>query len=152
MRTISVKRRGTGGSPALFIRVALYALALAIGAAALQWFDYMRVVRRAPSDIYVALVAAGFLALGIFVGMRLLGSRQPDFDGNPRALATLGISPRELTVLQALAAGRSNKEIARELDVSPNTVKTHVARLFEKLGARRRTDAIARARELGLVR
>ena len=54
-------------------------------------------------------------------------------------------------MLAALAAGRSNKEIAAELHVSPNTVKTHVARLFEKLDARRRTDAINKARELGLI-
>ena len=54
-------------------------------------------------------------------------------------------------MLHALAAGRSNKEIATTLDVSPNTVKTHVARLFEKLDAKRRTDAINRARELGIV-
>ncbi len=73
------------------------------------------------------------------------------FDGNPKALAALGISPRELAVLQALAGGRSNKEIAIALDVSPNTVKTHVANLFEKLEARRRTDAINRARELGIL-
>jgi len=54
-------------------------------------------------------------------------------------------------VLKEIAAGRSNKEIAAQLNVSPNTVKTHVARLFEKLGAKRRTDAINRARELGIV-
>ena len=60
-------------------------------------------------------------------------------------------SPRELEVLQALAAGLANKQIARQLGVSPNTVKTHVARLFDKLGAQRRTEAIRRARELGLV-
>ena len=55
-------------------------------------------------------------------------------------------------MLELLAAGRSNKEIARQLDVSPNTVKTHVSRLFEKLSARRRTEAISRARELGVIR
>ena len=55
-------------------------------------------------------------------------------------------------MLQQLAAGLSNKEIADKLNVSPHTVKTHVARLFEKLGARRRTEAILRARELGLLR
>ena len=60
------------------------------------------------------------------------------------------ISAREMTVLKELAAGHSNKEIAARLHVSPNTVKTHVARLFEKLGARRRTDAINRAREIGI--
>jgi DNA-binding NarL/FixJ family response regulator len=72
--------------------------------------------------------------------------------GNPQAVASLGISPRELTVLQRLAAGQSNKEIASELDISPNTIKTHVGQLFDKLGAKSRTDAIKRARELGIVR
>ena len=62
------------------------------------------------------------------------------------------MSGRELTVLEELAAGRSNKEIARRLGISPETVKTHVARLYERLGARRRVDAVNRARELGLVR
>ena len=54
-------------------------------------------------------------------------------------------------MLKELAAGRSNKEIARRLAVSPNTVKTHLARLYEKLGAERRTDAVNRARELGII-
>jgi ATP/maltotriose-dependent transcriptional regulator MalT len=84
--------------------------------------------------------------------MRLMAPARPAaFDGNPQALATLGISPRELTVLKSLAAGRSDKEIARELNVSPHTVKTHVRRLFEKLEAKRRTDAVNRARELGIL-
>ena len=56
-----------------------------------------------------------------------------------------------MTVLQEIAAGRSNKEIAARLKISPNTVKTHAARLFEKLGAKRRTDAVKKARELGIV-
>ena len=79
------------------------------------------------------------------------GPKPAVFDGNPKAQATLGISPRELAVLQELAAGRANKEIAQRLAVSPNTIKTHTARLFEKLGAKRRTDAINRARELRLL-
>ena len=84
--------------------------------------------------------------------MRVFAAPAPNtFDGNPRARAALGLSERELEVLHELAAGRSNKEIAAQLHVSPNTVKTHVARLFEKLGAKRRTEAIRRARELGIV-
>jgi len=75
----------------------------------------------------------------------------PAFDGNPKAQTALGLSGRELEVLHELAAGHSNKEIAAHLHVSPNTIKTHVARLFEKLGAKRRTEAIRRARELGIV-
>ncbi|MCE3288664.1 MAG: helix-turn-helix transcriptional regulator [Caulobacter sp.] len=133
-------------------RLAIYGAVLGAGALALQWLDYNRLARTHSTDFYILLTAVGFLALGVWVGARLLaGPRPAPFDGNPQAQAALGISARELAVLKELAAGHSNKEIAQRLHVSPNTVKTHVARLFEKLQARRRTDAIARARELGLV-
>jgi DNA-binding NarL/FixJ family response regulator len=133
-------------------RVAAYGVALAAGALALQWLDYDRLARSRPGEIYIALIAAAFLALGVFIGMRVFTApRAAPFDGNPQAVASLGISPRELLVLKELAAGRSNKEIARRLKVSPNTVKTHLARLYEKLGAARRTDAVNRARELGII-
>lgn len=118
----------------------------------MQWLDYQRLVRAHAGDFTIFLIALAFLALGLFVGGRLMAGPKPaPFDGNPRAVASLGISPRELKVLEEIAAGRSNKEIAARLHVSPNTVKTHVARLFEKLEAKRRTDAIARARSLGIV-
>jgi DNA-binding CsgD family transcriptional regulator len=133
-------------------QAALYGIFLAAAALALQWLDYQRLVRAHPGDFTIFLVALAFLALGLFIGARVIAPPKPvPFDGNPRALAALGISPRELRVLEELAAGRSNKEIADRLCVSPNTVKTHVARLLEKLEAKRRTDAIARARELGIV-
>ncbi|HNV78814.1 MAG TPA: response regulator transcription factor [Thermomonas sp.] len=135
--------------------IALYAALLAGGTVALQWLDYQRLVRSYPSAIYDGLLATGFLALGLWLGMRLLGRgaspAEPAGEGNPRAAEALGISPRELEVLHEIAAGHSNKEIALRLHVSPNTVKTHVARLLEKLEARRRTDALRKARELGLV-
>lgn len=133
-------------------RVIIYGALLALGAVGLQWLDYQSLVRRTPQTLYMALMAAGFLALGIFVGSRLFRTLpvQP-FDGNPQAQTALGISPRELTVLHELAAGQSNKEIARKLSVSPHTVKTHVARLYDKLEATRRTEAVRKARELGLI-
>lgn len=134
--------------------VLLYAALLGAGALALQWLDYQRLVRSHAASVYDALLATGFLALGVWLGMRLLARRAPapgGEAGNPQAQAALGISARELEVLHEIAAGHSNKEIAQRLQVSPNTVKTHVARLLEKLGARRRTDALRRARELGLV-
>jgi DNA-binding CsgD family transcriptional regulator len=138
-----------------WIHIVLYAALLAGGTVALQWLDYQRLVRSYPSAIYDGLLATGFLALGLWLGMRLLGRgaspAEPAGEGNPRAAEALGISPRELEVLQEIAAGHSNKEIALRLHVSPNTVKTHIARLFEKLEARRRTDALRKARELGLV-
>jgi DNA-binding CsgD family transcriptional regulator len=133
-------------------QVVAYGAALAAGVLALQWLDYDRLAWSRPGEIYIALIAAAFLALGVFLGMRVFAPPKPrPFDGNPQAIASLGISPRELVVLKELAAGRSNKEIARQLEVSPNTVKTHLARLYEKLGAARRTDAVNRARELGII-
>lgn len=130
----------------------MYGLFLAAGAVALQWLDYRRLALVHSADISLFLVALAFLALGLFIGARVIAPPRPaPFDGNKKALEALGISPRELEVLEEIAAGHSNKEIARRLNVSPNTVKTHAARLFEKLEAKRRTDAIARARELGIV-
>lgn len=133
--------------------VLLYGALLALGTLLLQWLDYQRLARSHAALVWDGLLAAGFLALGVWAGARLLARRSPSvpFSGNPEAQAALGISGRELAVLAEIAAGHSNKEIAARLHVSPNTVKAHVARLFEKLGARRRTDALRRARELGLV-
>lgn len=136
-------------------RAALYGLALAAGTGLLQWLDYRHLARAQSETVYIALVAIAFLGLGVWAGVKLLGHRAPPaepFDGNPQAQATLGISPREREVLELLAAGLSNKEIADQLNVSPHTVKTHVSKLFEKLDARRRTEAILKARELGLLR
>jgi DNA-binding CsgD family transcriptional regulator len=133
--------------------VLIYGIALAAGAVALQWIEYQIWARTHPVMIYVALIAAAFLGLGIWVGWRLFRSERRDreFTPNERAQASLGITERERQVLQMLADGRSNKEIAARLELSPNTVKTHVARLFEKLRVSRRTEAIQLARELGLV-
>lgn len=133
-------------------RAIAYGLLLALATLALQWLDYQRLARVHPQEIYVGLIALGFLALGVFIGIRLFGAPSAAVvEGNPNAKAALGISERELEVLREIAGGRSNKEIAAQLNVSPNTIKTHVSRLFEKLGARRRTEAILKARELGIV-
>ncbi|MBP3984445.1 response regulator transcription factor [Pseudoxanthomonas helianthi] len=140
-------------SPAMWKHAVLYGTLLAAAAWLLQWLDYQRLARTQWAEFQLALVAAAFLALGVFVGARLFaGLRRPQaFDGNPQAQASLGISERELEVLKEIAAGHSNKEIAARLHIAPSTVKTHVASLYAKLGARRRTDATRRARELGLL-
>jgi DNA-binding NarL/FixJ family response regulator len=133
--------------------ILIYSALLAAGSLGLQWLQYQYVVRAYPGEVYIALVALAFLGLGVWVGARLFRRTPPaGFEPNTRVQSTLGISERELQVLELLAAGRSNKEIASQLDVSPNTVKTHVAKLFEKLEVRRRTEAILRARELGMIR
>lgn len=133
--------------------VLIYGAILAAGALGLQWLQYRYLVRAYPIEAYVALVALAFLGLGVWVGRRLfLHTAAPTkFEPNIDVRATLGISDREIEVLELLAAGRSNKEIAKQLDVSPNTVKTHVARLYDKLEAKRRTEAILKARELGMI-
>jgi DNA-binding CsgD family transcriptional regulator len=131
----------------------IYGALLAAGAVGLQWLEYQLVVRTHATETYLVLVALAFMGLGLWAGARLFRRPPPaSFEPNTRVRETLGVSERELEVLQLLAAGRSNKEIAHQLHVSPNTVKTHVAKLFEKLEARRRTEAISRARELGMIR
>jgi DNA-binding CsgD family transcriptional regulator len=132
--------------------VLVYGAILAAGTFVLQWLQFRLLVRTHAVEAYVALVAAAFLGLGVWLGTKLF-RRAPagPFVRNTQAREALGISDRELEVLELLAAGRSNKEIARRLTVSPNTVKTHLTNLFDKLEARRRTEAIQRARELGMI-
>ena len=129
-----------------------YGALLAAGALALTWLDYQRVARTHSGDLYVFLIAAVFLVVGVLAGWRIASPSRAPFDGNAKARDALGISARELEVLHHLAAGRSTQEIADALHVSPNTVKTHVAKLFEKLDAKKRIDAVNKARELGIVR
>lgn len=134
--------------------VLIYGLALAAGIGVLQWMEFQFIARTHPVEIYIVLLAIGFMGLGVWVGAKLF-RRAPapaTFETNKRAQASLGISERELEVLEQLAAGKSNKEISSSLNVSPNTVKTHVSRLYEKLEVSRRTEAILRARELGVIR
>lgn len=132
--------------------VLLYSVLLAAGVGVLQWIEYQHLAFASPGRLGIALLAALFLGLGIWVGAQLFRTPPaPLPDGNPKAQAVLGISAREKEVLELLAAGQSNKEIARTLGVSPNTVKTHVGKLLDKLEARRRTEAVSRARDLGIV-
>ncbi len=134
-------------------RIVLYGLALAAGTFVLQWLDVKYLAHAYRGELYVTLIAAGFLGLGVFLGVRLFGGAKPEasVDGNPAARAALGITERESEVLLEIAAGHYGKEIASHLDLSPNTVKSHTMRLYEKLEARRRTDAVRKARELGLI-
>lgn len=132
--------------------VVIYAVALSAGAFALQWLEYKYVTRAFAPEIYVVLIALGFTALGVWAGYRL--TQKPAaaaFERNHPAIKSLGLTDKECRVLDLLAAGHANKEIARLLDVSPNTVKTHIANLFQKLEVERRTQAVQKARELKLL-
>ena len=133
--------------------ILLYALALALGATLLQWLEYRYLTRAFSAEIYIALLALGFIGLGAWAGMKLT-PKQPRGDGfarNEAAIRSLGLSPRECEVLELLASGQSNKEMARTLSISPNTVKTHIARVYEKLEVDRRIQAIEKARWLALI-
>jgi DNA-binding NarL/FixJ family response regulator len=128
-----------------------YGLALAALAFVLEWLDYKHAVHVWSTEFYVACIAILFVALGIWVGHRLTARPREAYARNDAAIKSLGISAREVEVLDMLAAGHANKVIARRLDISPNTVKTHVAKLFEKLDVASRTQAIGKARELDIL-
>ena len=132
--------------------ILLYALGLSAAALLLSWLEYRYVTRIYAGEVYVILIAIGFTALGGWAGWRLT-RRAPaaPFEVNRAALASLRITEREHETLVALADGLSNKEIARRFDVSPNTVKTQVSSLYEKLEVSRRTQAIQKARDLTLI-
>ncbi|OYW44086.1 MAG: helix-turn-helix transcriptional regulator [Sphingomonadales bacterium 12-68-11] len=133
--------------------VALYALALGAAATLLAWLEYHYLVRTLSFELYLVLIAVAAIAMGAWLGNRLTSARPTaaPFVRNAAAIRSLGLSPREIEVIERLAAGESNKEIARRLGISPNTVKTHVTRVYEKLGVQRRVQAIEKARFLNLI-
>jgi DNA-binding CsgD family transcriptional regulator len=143
-----------------------YGLLGGVLVALLKFVEYRFLVLEHSLEIYGGIVALLFACLGIWLGLKLTRTRETvvvrevpvnvelptgPFVRNDVQLAQLGITPRELEILEAIAAGLSNREIAQHLFVSENTVKTHTARLFDKLSARRRTQAVQRAKEAGLI-
>lgn len=137
--------------------------------ATLQYTEYRLVVIEHSVELYGALVAILFATFGIWLGLRITRSRETiretvvvkevlvpaeapaPFAPNTTQQQTLGITARELEILTLVARGFSNREIATQLFVSENTVKTHCSRAFDKLGAARRTQAVRRGKELGLL-
>ncbi|MDR3753626.1 MAG: response regulator transcription factor [Terracidiphilus sp.] len=139
--------------------------------AILQYTEYRFVVIEHSIELYGALVAILFSAVGIWLGLRITRRREitretvgvkeapvpadalslEAFAPNAAQQQALGITARELEILTLVARGLSNREIAAELFVSENTVKTHCSRAFNKLGAARRTQAVQRGKELGLL-
>lgn len=132
--------------------ILVWALILAVGAFVLQWLEQQFLLRVLSWKIYAGLIGTAFAAAGVWVGWKLAARARPEaFQRNDAALRALGLTGQETRVLERLAAGRSNKEIARDLGLSPNTVKTHVANLYGKLDVSRRTQAISKARDLALI-
>ena len=130
----------------------------------LQWTEFRFVVFEHSVAIYGVLIAVLFAGTGLWLGTRLLAPRERVVEITVPAVSLpmsatpddavrerLGITRRELEILEHVARGLSNREIGQALFVSENTVKTHCSRAFDKLGARRRTEAVQRSKELGLL-
>jgi DNA-binding CsgD family transcriptional regulator len=132
--------------------IILYAIALAAAASALEWLQYRHAVHAFSTEIYVALLALGFISLGVWAGTRLTPRAvSGPFVRNEAAIRSLGLTARECEILGLLAASQSNKEMARRLDISPNTVKSHVASLYGKLEVKKRMAAVEKARMLCVI-
>ena len=133
----------------------IYGLAMAVLVGLLKFVEYRYLIRDIPLEFYIGLVAVMFTGLGVWVGLRLTRpkviERSGPFSLNEANLQKLGISKREYEVLELMSAGCSNQEIAGKLFVSISTVKTHVSNVLAKLDASRRTEAIARAKELRII-
>ena len=122
----------------------------------LRLTEYRFLVLEHSLELYGGLVAVLFSALGIWLGLTLTRKKSEPAPNTPFTIdqdrqSELGITPRELEILGLIAAGLSNREIADRLFVSENTVKTHSSRLFDKLGARRRTQAVQLGKEARLI-
>lgn len=151
----------------MFRRIILYAIALALLTGLLKWMEYRFFISDHATEIYIGLIALVFTGLGIWAGWKLTRQKPEkeivfiekeilvpatgNFSPDENRIKSLGISEREMEVLKLVAEGLSNQEIADKLFVSANTVKTHTSNLFLKLEVNRRTQAVQKAKSLGLI-
>ena len=142
--------------------ILIYGLCGGILIVVLKLIEYRFLVLEHSVEIYGGLVAVIFATLGIWLGLKLTKKKEtvvvkeirvaaPPFSVNETRLRELGITRREREILELIAMGLSNREIAEKLFVSENTIKTHSSRLFDKLSAKRRTQAVQIGKELGLI-
>lgn len=143
--------------------ILIYGLCGGVLIVLLKFVEYQFLVVEHSIEIYGGLIALLFAVLGIWLGLKLTKTKetiivrevllpaQQSFSRNEVRLRELGITRRELEILELIARGLSNREIAEQLFVSENTVKTHSSRLFDKLSAKRRTQAVQLGKEFGLI-
>lgn len=144
------------------IHALVYGLCGGVLIVVLKLIEFRFLVVEHSIEIYGGLIALLFAALGVWLGLKLTKKKEvlvvkevpvpsQPFALNEERLKHLGITKRELEILELIAQGMSNREIAEKLFVSENTVKTHSSRLFDKLSARRRTQAVQIGKEMGLI-
>ena len=145
--------------------IILYGSSLALLLLLLRWLEFRFLVLNHALDIYIGAIALIFTGLGIWLALKLAKPKtqtiivekevyvkpQEEFVLNEAELEKLAISKRELEVLELMAKGMSNQEIAERLFVSLNTIKTHSGKIFEKLDVKRRTQAVEKAKRLSII-
>jgi DNA-binding CsgD family transcriptional regulator len=143
--------------------ILIYGLCGGVLIVLLKLIEYRFLIVEHSIEIYGGLIALMFAILGIWLGLKLTKTKETivvrevllpaphSFTLDEVKLRELGITRRELEILELIAGGLSNREIAEKLFVSENTVKTHSSRLFDKLSAKRRTQAVQLGKELGLI-
>ena len=147
----------------ILIHGLIYGLCGGILILALRLIEYRFLIIQHSFEIYGGLIALLFAALGIWLGLKLTRKKEVvvvrevpvvsthPFAVNEASLCSLGITKRELEILELIAKGMSNREIASHLFVSENTIKTHSSRLFDKLNAKRRTQAVQIGKDMGII-
>ena len=141
--------------------IVLYGIGAGLLIAGMRAVEYRWLVVEHSLEIYGGIVAAVFASLGIWLGLKLTRERvvvrevpvpaPAEFTRDAARVQSLGITARELEVLELIAAGHATREIAELLHISENTVKTHSSRVFDKLGVSRRTQAVQKSREQRLI-
>lgn len=145
--------------------ILLYGFSLALLLALLKWLELKFIIMENAFEIYSGFIAVIFMGVGIWVALKLAKPKKEtifvekevyinnngDFILNEKEIEKLGISKRELEVLQLMAEGLSNQEIAERLFVSLNTIKTHSSKVLEKLDVKRRTQAVEKAKRLAII-
>lgn len=148
--------------------IIVYGLSLAFLLFLLKWLEFKFLIISHSFEIYAGAIALIFTVLGIWLALKLTKPKvetivvekiiekevfvnNTDFELNETEITKLGLSKRELDVLQLMAKGLSNTEIAEQLFVSLNTIKTHTSNLFDKLDVKRRTQAVEKAKLLSII-
>lgn len=147
-------------------RIIIYGFILALLVFVLKWLQWKFLIVDNSLDIYIGLIAVFFTILGVWVATQLtkpktatvvvekeiLVPQSKGFTINEAELKKLDLTDREYEVLQLMAKGYSNADIAESLFLSISTIKTHISNLFVKMDVESRTQAVVKAQRLKIIR